>query len=66
MNNLDREVLQRAEELVLQTEKTKFEEAIEAVAVDLYDENFDREEVEAYLILVLKEKLEKVNYQYFV
>tara|TARA_R110002167_G_scaffold230315_1_gene435462 strand:- start:713 stop:910 length:198 start_codon:yes stop_codon:yes gene_type:complete len=63
---LDREVLQRAEELVLQTEKTKFEEAIEAVAVDLYDENFDREEVESYLILVLKEKLEKVNYQYFV
>ena len=63
---LDREVLQRAEELVLQTEKTKFEEAIEAAAVDLYDENFDREEVEAYLILVLKEKLEKVNYQYFV
>ena len=63
---LDREVLQRAEELVLQTEKTKFEEAIEAVTVDLYDENFDREEVEAYLILVLKEKLLKVNYQYFV
>ena len=63
---LDREVLQREKELVLQTEKTKFEEAIEAVAVDLYDEDFDREEVEAYLILVLKRKLSKVNDQYFV
>ena len=66
MTKLDNKILQRAEELVLQTEKTEFEEAIEAVAVDLYDENFDREEVEAYLILVLKERLVKVNYQYFV